>query len=133
MTIFFDNNFSKKIVETLKNAGHDATHSQEHFPPRTPDTTWIPDIGKRGWQALTLDKNIRKRPAERLALKEANLTAVFFHQDYFLKDPTEQRDWIIYRWSIIRDTVTQCPPGTHFRLTMDGAFTLLDAEPEDLP
>jgi hypothetical protein len=39
---------------------HDA-----HFGPTTPDTEWLREIGKRGWTAITHNKEIRYNTQER--------------------------------------------------------------------
>ena len=120
MTFFFDNNFSRKIVESLKANGADVVHLQDEFPPNTLDTIWIPEIGRRGWIIVTLDRRITKRPAERLALEKANVTAVFIHKGYFQMRGQDQLMWIILRWSIIKAAATGAAPGTKLSLTMDG-------------
>ena len=120
MTFFFDNNFSKKIVESLKANGEDVTHLQDEFPQNTPDTVWLPEIGQRQWIIVTLDRKITRRPAERLALDEANVTAVFIHKGFFQMRAQEQLWWITVRWSIIKTAATGAEQGTKLSLTMDG-------------
>lgn len=46
------------------------------FAHDTEDSTWIPDIGARGWIIMTKDSAIQRRPNEQAALVSAS-TAVF--------------------------------------------------------
>lgn len=126
MTFFFDNNFSKKIVASLQGIGEDVTHLQDEFPQNTPDIVWIPEIGKREWIIVTLDRKITKRAPERLALNEANVTAVFVHRDYFQMRAQEQLTWITFRWSIIKTAATEAAQGTKLSLTMDGGISPME-------
>jgi hypothetical protein len=41
---------------------------EDIFPHNTPDMTWLPDVGARGWLVVSRDKKIRTRPGERQAI-----------------------------------------------------------------
>jgi len=56
------------------------------FRHDTPDTDWLPRIGQAGWLAISRDKKIRTRPAERQALIDASVGAFIFTQG---SDPTK--------------------------------------------
>ena len=43
------------------------------FAPTTKDVDLLPAVAERGWMFLTQDANIRYRPAEMAALREAGL------------------------------------------------------------
>ena len=45
---FFDNNFSKSIVNILKELNVEAQHLSEQMEPSTPDEVWIPQIAANG-------------------------------------------------------------------------------------
>ncbi|WP_433012489.1 hypothetical protein [Kribbella sp. CA-294648] len=49
----------------------------EEIPRGTPDLTWMPIVGERGWIILTRDRRIRTRPAEQLAYWEHGLRSVW--------------------------------------------------------
>ena len=42
----------------------------DHLPPDAPDEDWLAYVGRRGWAALTKDKNIRYRTAELAAIRK---------------------------------------------------------------
>lgn len=48
----------------------------DHFVSTTRDETWIPDVARRGWVALTRDLQIRRRPNERDAVSESGLRLI---------------------------------------------------------
>lgn len=41
-----------------------------HFPRGTPDETWLPTVGSKGWVLLTADKSIRYNFLEKRALEQ---------------------------------------------------------------
>ena len=41
----------------------------DHLPQNTPDEDWIALVGRKGWVAITKDKNIRYRAAELGAIR----------------------------------------------------------------
>lgn len=43
---------------------------EPRFPPDTPDTEWLRQAGHDEWVALSRDKKLRTRPAERRAIAE---------------------------------------------------------------
>jgi hypothetical protein len=66
--------FSKRVVvDALRAAGETAHAHDDHFERDTPDVEWLAEIGRRGWVAITKDKNIRRNELERRALIDANV------------------------------------------------------------
>lgn len=61
------------LVEALREAGANIEIHQDHFQDSSPDTTWLPDVGKRGWCVLTRDKAIQHNPLEKRAIKNAEV------------------------------------------------------------
>jgi len=49
----------------------------DHFKLDEQDEVWIRDVAARGWIILSKDKEIRKRPNERQALRDARAMAFF--------------------------------------------------------
>jgi hypothetical protein len=39
------------VVETLRAAGQQVHAHDDHFAQNTPDTTWLTEVGRRGWGA----------------------------------------------------------------------------------
>jgi aryl-alcohol dehydrogenase-like predicted oxidoreductase len=76
---FVDRSLGKSIVEALRDVGL-TVHSMadvygEKRAQRLADEVWLRDAGKNDWIVLTKDEAIRRRPAERDALTEAEVRA----------------------------------------------------------
>ena len=67
-TYFTDRDLGKRFGEILKAGGLTVERHADHFAPNTPDEVWLPEIGRRGWIALTHDRRIRYKPNERDAV-----------------------------------------------------------------
>lgn len=69
-TLFLDRNFGNKIiVQELRDAGYQAEIHDDHLKLDAPDEEWIEFVAKKGWLALTKDKNIKYRTNEIQAIK----------------------------------------------------------------
>lgn len=64
---------SKRIAETLKQAGITVETHDKHFAQNAQDVEWLPEVGKREWVVLTKDANISKNQLERIAVANANI------------------------------------------------------------
>lgn len=64
---------SLKLAGALKKAGFNVRMHSDHFAPGTPDTTWLREVGRRKWLALTRDQRIRQRIIEREAVTQAGV------------------------------------------------------------
>ncbi len=76
---FVDRSLGKSIVEALRDVGL-TVHSMadvygERRAQRLADEVWLRDAGENDWIVLTKDDAIRRRPAERDALTEAEVRA----------------------------------------------------------
>ena len=68
--LFLDRNLGKHVIaERLRAAGLEVEVHDDHLPSDAPDEDWIALVGKKGWVALTKDKNIRHRFAEIESIK----------------------------------------------------------------
>lgn len=61
---FTDRDLGKRFPEILKSGGLTVERHADHFAHDTPDETWLEEIGKRRWIALTHDRRIRYKPNE---------------------------------------------------------------------
>lgn len=66
-TFFVDENLHGLFAARLRLAGVRVEELRDHFPPKTPDTTWLPWVGEKGWIAITLDY-LKGDPEEQVAL-----------------------------------------------------------------
>ncbi len=65
---FIDRSLSKRIFGRLfAAAGIACRLHDDHFPPDTPDTDWIQQVGAKGWIILSADRRIRYNPPEKAA------------------------------------------------------------------
>ncbi|MCY4059493.1 MAG: hypothetical protein OXG44_16000 [Gammaproteobacteria bacterium] len=60
-----DRNLGKHVIaERLRTEGLNVEIHDDHLPLDAPDEEWLELVGRKGWLALTKDKNIRYRAAE---------------------------------------------------------------------
>jgi hypothetical protein len=78
--IYLDENHcnNKKILAVLADAGVIVERHLDHFERGTPDTSWLPTIGAKGWILLTADKRIRYRSNEKQAVIDHNVRLFYF-------------------------------------------------------
>ncbi len=125
MTFFFDNTFPPQIAKILAILGVDARHLQDDFAPDTPDINWIPEVGKGGWVVITGDRGISRKPAERKALEEANVIAVFMAKGFTSKPIFELVSLLIRWWPEIERSVRRVMPGTSLQIHANGKIEVL--------
>lgn len=66
---FIERNLGKyKVARALRAAGERVEIHDDYLSPDAPDEEWIRLVGRRGWIAITKDKNIRYRQWEREAI-----------------------------------------------------------------
>jgi predicted nuclease of predicted toxin-antitoxin system len=70
---FIDWCLGKSVANALIAAGAQVEHHSDHFPPNTPDTSWLPVVGERGWVVLTKDQAIGSNALELRAIADANV------------------------------------------------------------
>lgn len=70
--LYLDENLcnSSAIQDTLTKLGIRFERHLAHFNRGTPDETWLPIVGSKGWVLLTADKRIRYNFLEKRALEE---------------------------------------------------------------
>lgn len=61
----------------MRAAGFQVEKHDDHFGPTTLDEVWLPEVARRGWLALTGDKDIRRVKKERDAAMRSG-AALFF-------------------------------------------------------
>jgi hypothetical protein len=65
---FCDRNLGRRFGEALRQQGLAAELHDHHFPPDTPDQDLLRQVAAQEWVMLTLDKQMRYRPAEKAAI-----------------------------------------------------------------
>ncbi len=70
-TLFLDRNLGKHVIaDRLRSEGMKVELHDDHLPPTAPDERWLALVGRKGWVAITKDKNIRYRSAELAAVRK---------------------------------------------------------------
>ena len=76
-TLFLDRNLGRHIVaDRLRSEGMKVEIHDDHLPPDAPDEEWIALAGRRGWVAVTKDKNVRYRAAELASIRRHSARVV---------------------------------------------------------
>lgn len=65
---FTDRDLGKQFPQRLRDAGLVVERHGDHFLPDTPDTEWLPKVGRRGWVVITHDERIRYKANELAAV-----------------------------------------------------------------
>lgn len=65
---FTDRNLGKHFPRILREAGLTVERHDDHFTERTQDEEWLAEVGRKGWIAITHDKQIRYKANEREAV-----------------------------------------------------------------
>jgi hypothetical protein len=125
VTFFFDNTFPPKIPELLRILGVDATHLQDHFPANTMDRDFIPHVGERGWVLVTGDNNQNRQPAEKKALEDNKVIAVFVYRGFTHLKIFPQVAYIVKNWPAIAERVAKVRPGTSLEINVNGKIEIL--------
>ena len=69
-TLFIDRSLGKHIIaERLRAEGMAVEVHDDHLPQNAPDEEWIALVGRKGWVAITKDRNVRYRTAELAAIR----------------------------------------------------------------
>jgi hypothetical protein len=79
-TVFYldESIYSRVLYERMVSLGARVERVGEAFPFGSSDQVWLKGCGQRGWVALTRDRNIRRRPLERRAIRSAGAAVFVF-------------------------------------------------------
>ena len=123
MTYFLDNTFPPKLAAILQLLKIDAVHLQEQFDAHTQDEVWIPLVSKKDYILLTGDGRIRKGSAERAALEQSKLRAVFLFNGYTALPLLKQVAFMIEHWADIDKEALRLNPGEVRHMNNNGKIT----------
>jgi hypothetical protein len=121
MPFLFDNNFSHHIPTNL---GDDCVHIRDVYGSDAQDVDFIPKMAGGDFVLVTKDTSMRRKPLEKQALEDAQLTVVFLHRRFFDQRAAEQLEWFMIKWPILRSQIAKHPKGTHLKLTTDGGLSV---------
>jgi len=67
--------WSRRLGEALRDADIPFIIHDDKFAKDCADVDWLPIVGLKGWIVITRDKNIRRKPNELKAFREAKVIA----------------------------------------------------------
>lgn len=119
LTLFIDRDaWSTKLDLALRAAEIPFVAHRDVFAHDTPDETWLAEVGRRGWLVLTRDQNIRRRPDELKALRDAGV--LLFALTSGNLSAQETADLVIASWpKMVRIAGTTIRPAI-FSITRGG-------------
>lgn len=100
----------RSVVRILREAGWKVERHDDHFPADTPDTTWILEVGRRGWFILTADDRLRYNPTEKGALLSSGTLTFILASRKNLTGPEMGGAFRAVRASILAVIESQPPP-----------------------
>lgn len=123
-TLFIDRDtWSHWLDGALRKAGIPFVAHREMFEPEAPDPVWIAEVGRRGWVVVTRDKNIRRRPNELRAVRDAGLHLFALTSGNLSAEDTAAI--IVKTWPAIRREVAQTPAPALYSVSRSGDVRLL--------
>jgi hypothetical protein len=126
-TFFFDNDISFRIAHSLSHLvhEHEVVPLRDRFPANTPDSVWIPEVGKDGWIVISRDHNQRRRDTEHRALLDHGLRVLYVRYggkpDTLFVDAAR----IVKNWPKIEAWGLAASPGTLARLSTSDRIEIL--------
>jgi hypothetical protein len=72
-TFLVERPLGKRVTVALREYGFVVVAFTDHFEDGAPDEQWIAKAAVEGWVVLTKDSAVRRRPNERLAIKNSGL------------------------------------------------------------
>lgn len=135
MIFFADANFPVKATQLLEvfDPEHEVRHHHQLFPPQaTPDTVWIPAVGAMRPKPAILcgDGRILTRPAEKAALREADLMFFVFRDGWMNLGWFDFAPKLLVSWPRIVQAAASMNRASIFEVRIQGKVELLKATAE---
>lgn len=119
MKFLFDNQLSPHLADAIhslaKQDGDEVIHLRKKFPPNTPDTEWLRQLGAEGsWIVVCGDLNIIRTRAERVVWRSVGLVGFFLKKGWINITPWEQA-WRLVKWwpTIVAQARIAAPGSTY--------------------
>jgi PIN like domain len=97
-TLFIDRSLGRvKVPTLLREAGLELVTLAEHYgmpaDEKVEDVTWLAETAARGWVVLGKDERIRRRPAERAAIRHHGVRCFYFTRVTYRRRCTPSGFW----------------------------------------
>lgn len=124
ITLFIDRDtWSRVLDRDLRAAGIPFVAHREVFAHDTPDAEWIAEVGRRGWTVVTRDQNIRRRPNELRAVRDAGVRLFALTSGNL--SAAETAATIIKAWRAIQQQVAGTSAPALFSVSRGGEVRLI--------
>lgn len=107
----------------LREAGIPFVAHREVFKPDAMDPEWIAEVGRRGWLVVTRDKNIRRRPNELRAVRDAKLHMFALSSGNLSAADTAAI--VIKAWPAMQSEALHTPAPALYSVSRSGSVQLL--------
>lgn len=123
-TLFIDRDTWSHLLDgKLREAGIPFVAHRDVFKPDAPDPEWIAEVGRHGWLVVTRDKNIRRRPNELRAVRDAKLHMFALSSGNLSAADTAVI--VIKAWPAMQREALQTPAPALYVVSQSGAVRLL--------
>jgi predicted nuclease of predicted toxin-antitoxin system len=125
---FFDECLSRKVAEALRVLGVDVIHLRDEWGEGVKDVDWIARIKREGRIVITQDGAMRRKDAERVALRESPVVFVFMNSALTKMDGLKQAGWLLTHWEDIEHGVAKARTGDCFEVTQNGKIKAVEKQ-----
>jgi hypothetical protein len=137
--VAIDCNMPERMVTLLQTGfgqqGFEFIHESKFADRRDDDEHWVEKFRQFGGRVvLSADRNIGKRPHQRLAFKRAGMKTFFLHQKWHTFSMSYRAAHLIQWWPRVADQLRQMRNGDAFWVppSMEGAFKAVEVPEEVL-
>lgn len=116
--------WSAKLDTALRAAGIPFIAHRDVFAHNTPDEEWLAEAGRRGWLVFTRDQNIRRRPDELKALRDAGV--ILFALTSGNLSAQETAELAVASWLKITRLAAKTTPPAIFSITRGGEIRRIE-------
>ena len=116
--------WSAKLDAAQRAAGIPFIAHRDVFAHNTPDEEWLAEAGRRGWLVFTRDQNIRRRPDELKALRDAGV--ILFALTSGNLSAQETAELAVASWLKITRLAAKTTPPAIFSITRGGEIRRIE-------
>lgn len=121
MRFLLDNNLSPKTARALAALGYDVVHLRDELAADAADEVWMAECARRGWVAISHERNIQAKPSLRQGLEACGLTILFLPRSMASLDPRKMTIALLQAWPKIVEAAESARPGQRcYSVRLDG-------------
>lgn len=127
-TFLVERPLGKRVTLALRDHGFNVVAFTDHFADGAPDEEWIIKAASQHWIVLTKDAAVRRRPNERLAIRNSRLRVFTLTRGTWTSEQMSQA--FIAAERRIKSVLRRYKGPFIARVTKSGGISLLDDFPE---